>query len=59
MTTMLTFRQVAERLGLHINTIRRYVDQGLIPVVKFEKAIRVEEKDLEKFIKARRRKVKR
>ena len=54
MTTMLTLRQVSERLGLHINTVRRYVDKGLIPAVKFEKAVRVEQRDLEKFIKARK-----
>lgn len=54
MTTMLTLRQVSERLGLHINTVRRYVDKGLIPAVKFEKAVRVEERDLERFIKARK-----
>lgn len=47
---MLTLKEVSERLGLHINTVRRYVDKGMIPAAKFEKAIRVDEKDLEKFI---------
>ena len=56
MTTMLTLGQVSERLGLHMNTVRRYVDKGLIPAVKFEKAVRVEERDLERFIKGRKRK---
>lgn len=54
MATMLTLKEVSERLGLHINTVRRYVNKGMIPIVKFERAIRIEERDLEKFIKARK-----
>jgi len=58
MPTMLTLKEVSERLALHINTVRKYIDQGMIPVVKFEKAVRIEERDLEKFIKARKRRIK-
>lgn len=58
MSTMLTLRQVAERLGLHVNTVRRYVYEGVIPVIRFGRAIRVEEKDLEGFIRAQKRKAK-
>ena len=54
MATMLTLKEVSERLGLHINTVRRYVNKGMIPIVKFERAIRIEQRDLEKFIKARK-----
>ena len=54
MRALLTLKQVSERLGLHVNTVRKYIGKGMIPVVKFERAIRVEEKDLEKFIKARK-----
>jgi len=55
MPTMLTIKQISERLGLHENTIRRYISEGKIPIVKFDRAVRVEEKDLEKFIKVRKR----
>ncbi|MBA7493967.1 hypothetical protein ES702_04533 [subsurface metagenome] len=58
MPTMLSLRQVSERLGLHVNTVRRYVNKGLFPIVRFEKAIRVEEKDLEKFIRTRKQRIK-
>jgi len=54
MSRMMTLREVAERLGLHINTVRRYIEEGKIPVVKFDKAMRVEEEDLEKFIRERK-----
>jgi len=54
MSRMMTLREVAERLGLHINTVRRYIEEGKIPVVKFDKAMRVEKEDLEKFIRERK-----
>ena len=49
---MLTLQKVAQRLGVHINTVRRYVGKGIIPAVKLERAWRVQEKDLEDFIKS-------
>ncbi|HIE44240.1 MAG TPA: DNA-binding protein [Candidatus Omnitrophica bacterium] len=52
-------KQVAERLGLHENTVRRYVQEGMIPAVKFEKAIRIEQEDLEEFIRQRKQRVRR
>jgi excisionase family DNA binding protein len=58
MPALLSLKEVSERLSLHINTVRKFIDQGLIPIVKFEKAIRVEERDLEKFIRTRKRRVK-
>lgn len=54
---MLTLQKVAERLGVHTNTVRRYVDKGMIPAVKLERVWRVEEKDLEDFIKLRKQRV--
>jgi len=59
MSRMITLKEVAERLGLHINTVRRYIHEGKIPVVKFDKAIRVEQEDLEEFIRKRKTGVKR
>ena len=57
MPRMLTLQKVAERLGVHTNTVRRYVDKGMIPAVKLERVWRVEEKDLEDFIKLRKQRV--
>jgi len=58
MSRMMTLKEVAGRLGLHINTIRRYIQEGKIPVVKFDKAMRVEKEDLEEFIRKRKMGVK-
>ena len=58
MSKLLTLKEVSERLRLHINTIREYVKEGRIPGIKFERAWRVEEKDLEEFLRARKRGVK-
>jgi len=55
---MIKLKEVAERLGLHINTVRRYIQEGKIPVVKFDKAMRVEQEDLEEFIRERKTGVK-
>lgn len=58
MPALLNLKEVAERLSLHIGTVRKLVYQGQIPIVKFEKAIRVEESDLRRFIRARKRRLK-
>lgn len=52
---MLTLKEVAERLKLHPNTLRRYARQGELPAVRFGRVWRVEEKDLDEFIKTRKR----
>jgi len=54
MAKMLTLKEAAGRLGLHLNTVRKYVDRGMIPIIKYEKAVRIEEKDLEAFIEVRK-----
>lgn len=55
MSKLLTLKQVAERLSLSLPTIRKYIDQGKLPVVQFSRAVRVEEKDLEEFIEIHRK----
>lgn len=59
MSKLLTLREVCGRLRLHQNTVREYIAEGKIPAIKFDRVLRVEEKDLEEFIRTRRRKVKR
>jgi len=55
---MLTLAEVAERLRLHINTVREYAKAGKIPAIKLDRAWRVEEEDLRKFLEERKRGIK-
>lgn len=41
--------QVAERLGLHVRTIRNYVREGRLPAVRIGKQYRIAHEDLEEF----------
>ena len=47
---MLTLKQVSERLSLHVNTVKKYVNQGMLPVMRVGRIMRLDERDLEKFI---------
>lgn len=51
---MLTAEEVAEKLKLHPNTVRKYARWGKLPAVKSGRVWRIEEKDLEDFIRARK-----
>jgi len=51
---MLTLYEVAKRLNLHYNTIYSYVRSGELKAIKFKKVYRIEEKELDKFIKDKR-----
>ena len=59
MSRLLTLKEVCDRLRLHENTVREYINEGKIPAIKFDRVLRVEEEDLEEFLRTRRRKVKR
>ncbi|MFB6567945.1 helix-turn-helix domain-containing protein [Streptomyces noursei] len=41
--------QVAERLGLHVRTVRNYVRDGRLPAVRIGKQYRIAHADLEAF----------
>jgi len=58
MTKMLTPSEIAEKLNLHPNTVRDYLKAGVLPGVKLGRVWRVEEEDLDKFLKERKRGVK-
>lgn len=49
---LLTLEQVKDRLNIHYNTLYRYIQQGMIPVVVITRNKRyIKEQDLEEFIK--------
>jgi len=51
---MLNLNEVASRLNMHYNTIYKYIKSGELKAVRFKRVYRIEEKDLQKFIKDRR-----
>lgn len=51
---MLTLKQVAERLSLHLDTVRKYIDQEILPVMQIERAVRPDERGLARFIEDHR-----
>ena len=57
--TVFTPEEVAQKLRVHPNTIRDYLKDGILPGIKLGRIWRVEEKDLEEFIKERKRGVER
>jgi excisionase family DNA binding protein len=40
MSTFISFREAAQRLGVHENTVRRYADRGLISAVRLPSGVR-------------------
>jgi excisionase family DNA binding protein len=50
METLLTISQVAKRLGLSYQTIKRMVDKRDIPVIKVGRSVRIDPLDLDKMI---------
>jgi len=51
---LLTVNETAKILRLNPETVARYIREGKIPAIKFGRVWRVEEKDLEEFIKKRK-----
>ena len=52
MTRMfLTAKEVANTLKLNILTVYEYIRNGKLRAIKFGRSYRIEEKDLDKFIK--------
>ena len=53
MENLLSFREVSERLGLSIDTIRSYVTQKKLSKVSLSKrSVRIRESELDKFIES-------
>lgn len=51
---LLTVKQVAERLAISEKTVRRLIDAGELPIIRFGRLIRITPADLDRFIAARR-----
>ncbi|MFD3811346.1 helix-turn-helix domain-containing protein [Rhodococcus sp. NPDC058639] len=47
--TLFSVEQVAERLGLHVRTVRNYVRDGKLPAVRIGKQYRIAQTDLDAF----------
>ena len=47
-------REAAERLGITLRTLYRFIDEGLLPAYKFGRVIRLKEFDLDAFIESSR-----
>lgn len=46
--------QAAERLGVSLRTLYKFVDEGLVPAYKFGRVIRLREHEIDTFIEASR-----
>lgn len=47
---MYTPKQVADHMGYSLATIYRYIDSGLMPVVKIRSGMRIKESDIIRLI---------
>ena len=47
-------REAADRLGITLRTLYRFIDEGLVPAYRFGRVIRLKADDVEKFIEASR-----
>ena len=46
--------QAAERLGVSLRTLYKFVDEGLVPAYKFGRVIRLREHEIDTFIETSR-----
>jgi excisionase family DNA binding protein len=51
---LLTRSQVAEILQVTLETVRRWTDDGQLPVIRFGRLVRYDPRDVEAFIRARK-----
>lgn len=47
-------REAAERLGVTLRTLYRFIDEGLVPAYRFGRVIRLKADDVDIFIEASR-----
>jgi excisionase family DNA binding protein len=51
---LLTFADVAEQLQVSLRTVRRLVDAGELAVIRIGRAVRIDPRDLERFLAGQR-----
>jgi len=52
----LTVEQIADDLGIHQETIREYIRDGLLKAIQLKRTYRVRKSDYEQFIRDREKK---
>ena len=52
-TILLTAEEVAERLRVNVNTVRRYIRSGRLPAIRLGKGYRIRSEDLKAFLRSR------
>ena len=52
---LITRMQVADHLGVHLRTVEGLIASGALPVIRFERAIRIDPRDLAQFLETRKR----
>ncbi len=52
-TEWLTVEQIADELGVHPETIRQYIRDGLLKAVQLKRSYRIRRTDYEDFLKRR------
>ncbi len=51
---LLTSEDIAHALGYHIQTVRRYLREGIIPAIRLKGEYRVRREDFERFLEERK-----
>lgn len=51
---LLTVTEVAETLSISEKTVRRLIDAGELPVIKLGRLVRIDPRDLDRFIASHR-----
>lgn len=51
-TILLTAEEVAERLRVNVNTVRRYIRSGRLPAIRLGKGYRIRSEDFEAFLRS-------
>jgi excisionase family DNA binding protein len=52
-TEWLTVEQIAQELGVHPETIREYIREGLLKAVQLKRSYRIRRSDYEDFLRRR------
>lgn len=50
---LLTVREVADTLKVNLMTVYRWIREGRIEQIKIGRSVRIDEKELERFVKAK------